>query len=341
MFFLLLSSCADDYETDYFESNSPEEQEGSSLDSCTGIVSTNGGNLNIRTSPEITDNVCAQLENETPVIIALEQNEEDFFKIKTTQCSDFKDEWVYASSKFIDLNADCFETEDEESNEEEEADPVRDPDSTPVLKPITNISNYIYTNLERTATSRPLTRNSASGPVEVFKLPGSNKKSICGSKHIRSHRSAPHMAKDTFCAWTSITQEWRKSECIDGSKNCRIMLGDASFGNKQPSSWPHSTHRRGWCMDIWPMRKKGCGEKEVTWKDSCYDRKATAKFVDLLIENGADVGNQLFFNDPKIPRLRKLRNHDDHIHVCFKPSNSIVKSSCDDLTVDRKVCPEF
>jgi len=149
------------------------------------------------------------------------------------------------------------------------------------------------------------------------------------------------MAQDTLCAWTAVTQEWAKTECPAGDADCRIMLGDASFGEKLPSQWPHSTHRRGWCMDIWPMRKKNCGEKEVTWKSSCYDGEATHKFVKLLIKHGADKGNQFFFNDPNISETRRLSNHDDHIHVCFKPSNSIVKNSCAKTTVDRKVCSEF
>jgi hypothetical protein len=89
------------------------------------------------------------------------------------------------------------------------------------------------------------------------------------------------------------------------------------------------------------MRDINCGEVEVTWRQACYNRSPTRDFAELLVKHGADRGNQLFFKDPQIPYVRPLANHDDHIHVCFKPSNGIVKTKCDNTKVDSQVCPEF
>jgi|GEM_PF-7018586 len=350
-----------DFEIDELESKiedvSPKDPEAGQQNTfCKGEVATRSSSLNVRTSPEISDNICTTLEKGTPVIISMNGHENGFFKIQTTLCGD-ENKWVYVSDQYIEVENGCIEAAEEtpeeerkseptpepkppvEDDKEDEGDAGRTPDAE--VSEITDLKKYIRSNLERVKTSRPLTRRSSRGSVEVFKLPGSGKNSICGSKHIRSNRSHPYMAQDTLCAWTAVTQEWAKTECPKGDKDCRIMLGDASFGKKLPSHWPHSTHRRGWCMDIWPMRKKGCGEKEVTWRNSCYDGKATQKFVNLLIKHGADKGNQFFFNDPKISETRRLSNHDDHIHVCFKPSNSIVKKRCASTTVDRAVCSEF
>jgi len=349
---LLIGACSDvsDLDFDELESKVKDEQpEDPSVDQqsfCKGVVATEQSALNIRTSPKIDDNVCSQLEKGTPVVISMNGHENGFFRIQTTRCGD-ENPWVYASDKFIEVEENCLSdqpVDEDRTDEDEEKDDQKDigernPDSE--LQDITDLKAYIRSNLKKISTRRRLTRKSSVGSVEVFKLPGSGTNSICGSKHIRSNRTNPHMSQDTLCAWTAVAQEWAKTECPKGNKDCRIMLGDASFGEKQPSHWPHSTHRRGWCMDIWPMRKKGCGEKEVTWRSSCYDGTATKKFVKLLIKHGADKGNQFFFNDPKISETRRLSNHDDHIHVCFKPSNSIVKRSCEKTTVSRKVCSEF
>lgn len=342
--FVSILGCDQDLEIDGFESRTPDSSKDLSVSSsCTGRVQTKGGRLNIRYTDNISDNICASLENGTPVTISLDQIENDFLKIKSTECSEAKSEfnieWVYASKNFIALNSDCFEIA-EPGTKADKPKPKREPGNT-VSSLILDVSNYISNNLENVRITRPLLRSGANGLVDLYKLPGIAEKSICGSKHIRSQRSAAYMEKGTMCAWTSVAQEWAKLNCPEGDSSCRLLLGDATFGRVQPSSWPHSTHRRGWCMDIWPLRKKGCFEKEVRWQDDCYDRRKTQKLVKLLIKNGADVGNQLFFNDPEISETRRLSNHDDHIHVCFKPTNSTVQSSCKNLELDRNYCPEF
>lgn len=332
-----LTACGDQLlsaaeEQDTFEAenkdenpNTPEQQKV-----CGGVVNTTSSSLNVRQEPAISNNVCGKLEKGASVTLVTEEPINGFFKIKTTLCEEGITE-AYASSDYIVLNEDC----------DGDRDPASNPLPAPGVGKITDLSSYIQNNLERVATTRPLTRGGASGFVEVFRFPGQGENLLCGIKHIRGFRSPAYLGKDSLCAWTAITQEWKQQHCEGSNKDCRIMMGDASFGAKLPSSWPHSTHRRGWCMDIWPMRKKGCGEDEVTWRSSCYDRQKTKDFVKLLIKHGADVGNQFFFNDPQISETRPLVNHDDHIHVCFKPSNSRVKAACGKTVVDKATCPEF
>jgi hypothetical protein len=89
------------------------------------------------------------------------------------------------------------------------------------------------------------------------------------------------------------------------------------------------------------MRDINCGEVEVTWRQACYNRSPTRDFAELLVKHGADRGNQLFFKDPQIPYVRPLANHDDHIHVCFKPSNGIVKQSATTQKWIRRFAQSF
>ena len=348
-----LTACGDKASLDFDELESriedrlPEDPAVEGQNFCAGEVATQSGRLNVRTSPEVADNICARLEKGTPVLVSINGRENGFLRIETTLCGEDFD-WVYVSDRFIEMEPNCLVTDVDENNDDDdqnnnnnEGDDDEGNNTNPIVEAITDLGRFIVNELSRVSTRRRVTRTGPTGNVEVFKLPGSGTESICGSKHIRSNRSAPYLAKDTLCAWTAVTQEWANTECPAGNSHCRIMLGDATFGERQPSSWPHSTHRRGWCMDIWPMRKEGCGERELTWRSSCYDHDATQKFVRLLIKHGADRGNQFFFNDPEISETRRLSNHDDHIHVCFKPSNSTVSRACDNIEVDRNVCGEF
>lgn len=294
---------------------------------CLGKVVTQSSDLNIRTSPDLGENICGTIASQSYVTLLNLEEENGFFFVKTDSCEGEVNQFV--SANFIEPGDDCFENTETENKPEPEQQYIDD------------LGGYIESKLDFVSVVRELTRGSAKGLVEVYKVPGQGENLMCGVKHIRSYRAEPYQGKDTLCAWTAVAQEWRQKFCPDNSPHCRIMLGDSSFGERMPSSWPHSTHRRGWCMDIWPMRDQGCGENEVTWKQSCYNQDLTKDFVKLLIKHGADKGNQLFFNDPQIPDVRYLSNHDDHIHACFKPSNSIVQTRCDSTKVDSKICPEF
>lgn len=293
---------------------------------CLGRVMTDTSNLNIRTSPEIDDNICGSLPPQSYVTLLNTSPDNGFYLVVTDFC---ESENQYVATNYIELSDNCGTQT-----------PSPLPPPLPP-NPIENLGDYIEKNIEKVSVVRELIRGGAKGRVNVHKVPGSGEESLCGSKHIRSYRSEPYLGIETLCAWTAVAQEWRTRYCPNNNPHCRIMVGDQSFGKRLPSSWPHSTHRRGWCMDIWPMRNPGCGEQEITWKQRCYSRSRTRNLVNLLVKHGADKGNQLFFNDPQIPHVRPLRNHDDHIHVCFKPSNSTVKTKCDVTKVDQQICSEF
>lgn len=341
LFAVLVVSCGGSLETalenDVFEQTeldvNPNTDEVMKV--CMGTVATQSTGLNVRLQPELSDNVCTQLPKGTPVTLVTEEPVNGYYKIQVSDCEDGVKE-AYVSANFIALSASCTADESEEEDD-------RLPAAVPPVDGgvIADVESYIRGNLKRVAQTRPLTRNGASGFVEVFQFPGQGKNVMCGIKHIRDFRSPAFMGADSLCAWASVAQEWRKERCPNNDSHCRIMQGDASFGERLPSPWPHSTHRRGWCVDVWPQRKPGCGEQEITWRSSCYDREDTRALIRLMVKHGGDRGNQLFFNDPQISETRPLANHDDHIHVCFKPSNNTVSRSCDNLTIDKGVCPEF
>lgn len=332
----LLLGCGDDFSSssaslgDEVEMEQPDDGLNDGLEenepfACRGRVTTNSTNLNIRTEPSIGDNICGSLPSNSYVTVLDTQPENGFYSIASDACTTNSQ---YAFTSFIELSEDC-----------DQAPPA--PNPPPTNQPIEDLEGFIQNNLKKVSVVREVIRNGPTALIQVFKVPSLGERSLCGSKHIRSYRSEPYQSIDTLCAWTAVAQEWRKIHCPNNDPHCRIMIGDQTFGERIPSQWPHSTHRRGWCMDIWPMRKQGCGEQELTWRNSCYSQEDTRQLVELLVKHGADKGNQLFFNDPEIPYVRPLRNHDDHIHVCFKPANAIVQTRCEQTKVDSQTCPEF
>jgi hypothetical protein len=102
-----------------------------------------------------------------------------------------------------------------------------------------------------------------------------------------------------------VALEW---QAID---NRRIGIGDISLpgGRKTPD---HDSHMSGLEVDVRPLRKDGL-ELPVCWWDAEYDKKATAKLIDMF-RTFAPVAFVLF-NGPDIPFVRKAKNHDHHFHV--------------------------
>jgi penicillin-insensitive murein endopeptidase len=91
----------------------------------------------------------------------------------------------------------------------------------------------------------------------------------------------------------------------------RFGVGNISL----PGGWynkDHSSHMSGLEVDVRPLRRDGLHEP-VTWRDSQYDRTATAKLIDLF-RTFAPVSFVLF-NDSDIPFVRPAIHHDDHFHV--------------------------
>ena len=86
----------------------------------------------------------------------------------------------------------------------------------------------------------------------------------------------------------------------------------------------------GKCVDIRPLAKTS-ERAGLSYTDtSRYDRTATQAFVDLLRRAGADT---IIFNDRRIEGRTNegsVRNHDDHLHICFNPTDSTVQGTCRD-----------
>ena len=75
---------------------------------------------------------------------------------------------------------------------------------------------------------------------------------------------------------------------------------------------PHKGHQSGLDADIRLIRKDG-PERPVLWTDELYDREATGQLIKLFFESG--IIEVIYFNDPKIPRVKPRFNHDNHFHV--------------------------
>ncbi len=196
----------------------------------------------------------------------------------------------------------------------------------------------------------PARTSRVNKPTGLYQFPmGGKKETIgpCGSKHIRSHRTRPYMRPVSACMFSAMAQEWRQKFCPDNSPDCQLMFGDMSYGGKKPREWPHKTHHDGQCVDVWPVRKPGYAG-EVNIRNKGYDSKRTEQLIDLMRKWGAETTAnrtkaQFFFNDPRILKkkgsgVRKLRAHDDHIHVCFR-SNDANARRCKAHTVDVNSCP--
>lgn len=96
----------------------------------------------------------------------------------------------------------------------------------------------------------------------------------------------------------------------------RIGIGDISFqgGGTMP---PHQEHRRGFNVDIRPMRFDW-QEIPVNWFDAAYNRSLTRELIQF-IRASCHVGN-IRFNDVNLINeglVQQTKGHDNHLHVDF------------------------
>lgn len=115
-----------------------------------------------------------------------------------------------------------------------------------------------------------------------------------------------HQKMITFICF--LQHEWRATDPR------KIGLGNVSLANGVRFE-PHSSHKSGLEIDIRPLRKDG-KELPVIYTSPDYDRAATLRLVNLIWRSG--VVKQVFFNDPTIPEVKPLANHNDHLHVTLK-----------------------
>lgn len=91
----------------------------------------------------------------------------------------------------------------------------------------------------------------------------------------------------------------------------KIGIGNISLAGGAKFD-PHEGHVSGLDVDIRPIRKDGL-ELPVRWSDSQYDRAATEMLINLFFES--NLVQIIYFNDPKIPRVKPRFRHDNHFHV--------------------------
>lgn len=85
-----------------------------------------------------------------------------------------------------------------------------------------------------------------------------------------------------------------------------ISLAD---GVKHPD---HVSHMKGLEVDVRPLRTDGL-RQAVRFFDSAYDLTATEKLINLF-RLCAPGQIRIFFNDNRIPGVRKRDGHDNHFH---------------------------
>jgi peptidoglycan hydrolase-like protein with peptidoglycan-binding domain len=90
---------------------------------------------------------------------------------------------------------------------------------------------------------------------------------------------------------------------------------------------PHSSHRLGLDVDIRPMRADGghC-TSGCAYNQTCYDRAATRRVVDLAKASGRV--KVIWFNDPQLisayPNfVKSATGHNDHLHIRYCEPNHV------------------
>lgn len=129
---------------------------------------------------------------------------------------------------------------------------------------------------------------------------------VYGELHKKPARGAYQYASPPMMtAILCVAFEW---QAIDRR---RFGVGDISLAGGVATS-DHYSHKNGLQVDIRPLRKDGL-EEGVIWSDSHYDKEGTERLIAMFRTFAPVV--QIFFNDPNIPFVKKLKNHDNHFHV--------------------------
>lgn len=80
----------------------------------------------------------------------------------------------------------------------------------------------------------------------------------------------------------------------------------------------HLCHRLGFDVDIHPVRD----DRQETPTDCCqpsYSAARTQELVHYIWRNGVLPVHLIFFNDRRLSGVRPQKEHDDHLHVRFRP----------------------
>ncbi len=143
------------------------------------------------------------------------------------------------------------------------------------------------------------------------------------------HNSDSYLHPASQCAFMSALKTFERA-CGD-NPGCLVQVGDMYHHD----SWEaHVSHDSGHCIDIRPMRndKTSSFAEPLTFYSSSYSKERTKMLMDSLNEAGADV---IIFNDKGIKTNyrvnQNVKGHNNHVHVCFKPTNKKVAKSCENI----------
>lgn len=134
-------------------------------------------------------------------------------------------------------------------------------------------------------------------------------------------------AADTIVAMLEMAAGWARACPSPAPERCLLQLGDlAWFDDELPDPLGHKDHHAGRCVDIRLFRSDG--SRYEAWYNRpddrpgfapAYDQQLTIAFLDW-VTTSLPVTTALF-NDPvarrAVPLVRKVPEHDDHIHLCF------------------------
>lgn len=217
------------------------------------------------------------------------------------------------------------------------------------------------TQAQITIAQRRFPMNTVEGRTDLIQLyPEFNTRAgFCGSyvysgpDNVQEESFADPM---TACVVARLAEEWRLNHC-PSNRPCRLEMGDISHHTNEIFDG-HSSHTDGYCIDLRPIKNEGEGDRAfsnpdysgaLTHEDPNYDQAKTKELLELLTRLGGDTISSstdepaaLLFNDPDLIEAglaRQARDHDNHIHVCFRPDNPVVQNSCAEYTPNERVCP--
>lgn len=103
----------------------------------------------------------------------------------------------------------------------------------------------------------------------------------------------------------AVEREWQSVD------RRQFGIGNISLadGVKHPD---HISHMKGLEVDVRPLRIDG-RRQAVRFFDSAYDLPATEKLINIF-RLCAPGQIRIFFNDNRIPGVRKREGHDNHFH---------------------------
>lgn len=163
------------------------------------------------------------------------------------------------------------------------------------------------------------------------------RRGLCGSYDYSDDGGDESYASPTAaCAIAQLSERWRREQCPTNGA-CRLQIGDISHATRKEFDG-HRTHTHGHCVDFQTIRKERYTQR-VDYEDDLYDQEKTEQLLRLMRELG---GTEIIFNDQDLidkGLSRRVRNHDSHIHVCFKPDNETVLQQCRDYQPDPQICP--